>query len=135
MSENAGTKQQKQDALPKEQAELARKWFQLVAKSRTDKTLKQRLMGAPVAVLQEHGIKVRQGLDVRVVENTDKVVYLTLPSDSQLSDKQLDGVVGGTRVVSGDSGPDLVADQTGFGEVLLTVGAAIVNTVKAILPS
>ena len=95
MSENAGTKQQKQDALPKEQAELARKWFQLVAKSRTDKTLKQRLMDTPVVVLREHGINVRQGLDIRVVQDTDKVFYLKLPAQAQLTDGELDGIVGG----------------------------------------
>ena len=32
------------------------------------------------------------------MENTDKVVYLTLPAVSELSDRELDGVVGGTIV-------------------------------------
>ena len=97
MSENAGTQQQKENALPKEQLETVKKWLQLVAQARADKTLKQRLMDTPVVVLREHGINVRQGVDIRVVEhtdkaseNTDKVVYLTLPSVSQLSDRQLE---------------------------------------------
>jgi hypothetical protein len=96
MSENAGTKQQKENALPKEQLEAAKKWLQLVAQARADKTLKQRLIDTPVAVLREHGINVRPGLDIRVVENTDKVVYLKLPAEAELTDGELDGIVGGT---------------------------------------
>ncbi len=95
MSENAGTKQQKENALPKEQPEVAKKWFQLVAQARADKTLKQRLMDTPVVVLREHGVNVRQGLDIRVVEDTDKVFYLKLPAEAELTDGELDGIVGG----------------------------------------
>ena len=102
MSDNPGTKQQKENALPKEQLEAAKKWLQLVAHARADKTLKQRLMDTPVAVLREHGINVRQGLDIRVVEstdkvpeNTDKVAYLMLPKELELTDGDLDRVVGG----------------------------------------
>ena len=98
MSENAGTKQRKENVPSTEQLEAGKKWLRLVAQARSDKTLKQRLMGTPIAVLREHGINVRQGLDVHVVENTNKVVYLTLPAVSELSDRELDGVVGGTIV-------------------------------------
>ncbi len=95
MIENAGTKQQKENALPKEQLEVAKKWSQLVAQARADKTLKQRLMDTPVVVLREHGINVRQGLDIRVVEDTDKVFYLKLPAEAQLTDGELDGIFAG----------------------------------------
>ena len=95
MSENAGTKQQKENALPKEQLETAKKWLQLIAQARADKTLKQRLMDTPIAVLREHGINVRQGLDVRVVEDTDKVVYLKLtPAQDELTDEDLERISG-----------------------------------------
>jgi hypothetical protein len=123
MSDNPGTKQQKESALPKEQLEAGKKWLQLVAQARADKTLKQRLMDAPVAVLRKHGINVRPGLDVRVVENTDKIVYLTLPSVSQLSDKQLDGVVGGTITEAVNSAGQIAATVITLGvNTLLGVG-------------
>lgn len=43
-----------------------------------DEKLKQRLIDNPEAVLQEHGIEVQAGMEIQVVENTDKVSYLTL---------------------------------------------------------
>jgi hypothetical protein len=138
MSDNPGTKQQKENSPRAEQLEAGKKWLQLVAQARSDKTLKQRLMDAPVAVLREQGINVRAGLDVRVVENTDQVVYLTLPSVSQLSDRDLDGVVGGTRLVAESSGggtADAILNQTDIGSGLYAVGAVIVNTITAVLPS
>jgi hypothetical protein len=93
----AGQKRQAEaQTLTPDRIEVAKKWLQLVAQARADKTLKQRLMDTPVVVLQEHGMKVRPGLDVRVVENTDKVAYLMLPAaGSELTTKQLDAVVGG----------------------------------------
>jgi hypothetical protein len=97
MSDNPGTKQQKENTPRAEQLEAGKKWLQLVAQARTDKTLKQRLMDTPIVVLREHGINVRQGLDVRVVENTDKVAYLMLPSSAvELTNEQLDAVSGGS---------------------------------------
>ena len=82
--------------------EVGKKWLHLVAQARADQTLKRRLMDTPVAVLQEHGINVRPGLDIRVVENTDKVAYLMLPAaGSELTDKDLDEVVGGSVAVVG----------------------------------
>jgi len=52
---------------------------------------------------------------------------------SLAADKQLDGVVGGLIVHQAGDGPNLVADQTGLGEVLLTLGTAVVNTVTSVV--
>jgi hypothetical protein len=41
---------------------------------------------------------VRPGLDIRVVEDTDKVVYLKLPTNAELTDIDLDRIVGGGLV-------------------------------------
>ena len=76
------------------------KWSQLVAQVWADDKLKQRLMDKPAAVLQEHGIEVPAGIDVRVVENTDKVYYLTLPPKpagdvTELTAGQLGNLAGG----------------------------------------
>jgi hypothetical protein len=111
MSDNPAAKQQKENTSPAEQTEkygltadqleVGKKWLQLVAQARADKTLMLGLMDTPVVVLREHGINVRQGLDIRVVENkvvenTDKVIYLMLPPEgAELTVTDLDRIVGG----------------------------------------
>jgi hypothetical protein len=75
-----------------------KKWSQLVAQTWVDENLKKRLKDNPAAVLQEYGLPVPEGVDVRVVESTDKVTYLMLPpkpAESELTSNQLAGVVGG----------------------------------------
>jgi len=76
-----------------------KKWAQLVARAWTDDKLKQRLLDAPEVVLREHGFEVPAGVDMRVVENTSKVTYLTLPMKpalevTELSPNQLVGIAG-----------------------------------------
>ena len=104
--------------LTADQLEVGKKWLQLVAQARADKTLKQRLVDTPVVVLQEHGINVRQGLDIRIVEDTDKVVYLNLPAKAELTDRDLDGVVGGSDLTEAANGAilsyNLLMDIMGF---------------------
>ncbi len=76
------------------------KWSDLVTQASRDESLKRRLKENPSAVLQEHGMKVRPGIEVRIVENTDKVAYLTLPrkpEEGDLTPDQLDRVVGGRK--------------------------------------
>ena len=75
-------------------------WEQLVVAAWSDPSLKERLLGNPGAVLGEHGLDVPEGVEVRVVENTDAVCYLTLPAKpagdpSELSADELAAVVGG----------------------------------------
>ena len=77
-----------------------KKWSRLVAQAWADDSLKQRLLDRPASVLEEYGIEVPAGLEVKVVENTDRVAYLTLPAKpsvnvSELSDDELAGVAGG----------------------------------------
>jgi len=62
--------------------ETWRRWSDLVARVWADQKLKQRLMDNPAAVLGDHGIEVPTGVEIRVVENTDKVSYLILPAQS-----------------------------------------------------
>ncbi len=79
--------------------EMEQRWSNLVTKAWGNEALKRRLLQEPATVLPEHGIDVRPGFEVRVVENTDKVAYLTLPASpkqGQLSDDELDAVTGGT---------------------------------------
>ena len=82
--------------LTPDQKENLQKLSQLVAQAGADESFKQRLMANPSEVLESHGIKVREGLEIRVVENTDKVQYLTLPAtSSELTPDLLNGITGG----------------------------------------
>ena len=78
--------------------ETWKKWSELVAQVRSDHELKQRLIAKPAVVLQEYGIEVPAGVDVRVLENTDKVLYLTLPPPGdpiELTAGELGNLAGG----------------------------------------
>ena len=55
------------------------KWGELVARAWADPAFKARLLADPEAVLAEHGVAMPAGFQVRVVEDTDRVVHLTLP--------------------------------------------------------
>jgi len=70
---------------------------QVLAKAWADEEFKARLLADPAAVLREEGLPIPQGIEVRAVENTDTVMYLTIPPKpgEELSDEQLNQVVGG----------------------------------------
>ena len=65
-----------------------------------DEGLKQRFMADPKAVLAEHGMPVPGGMDVnvKVVENTDTTVHITIPAppSGDLSDDDLGKAAGGS---------------------------------------
>ena len=75
----------------------AKQYGQVVARAWADDAFKQRLLAEPAAVLQAEGIAVPQGVEIRAVENTDKVFYFMLPPKPgvELSDEQLDQLAGG----------------------------------------
>jgi hypothetical protein len=52
---------------------------QLVQKATEDAALRQRLLQSPKQVLAEAGITLPAGIEVEIVENTDKVIHLVLP--------------------------------------------------------
>jgi hypothetical protein len=64
-----------------------------------DEALKTRLMADPKAVLAEHGMEVPDGMDVKVVENADNCVHITMPArpdgHGELSDEELSNAAGG----------------------------------------
>jgi len=83
--------------------ENMKKWSQLVAQAWADDKVKQRFVSAPDAVLRERGIEVPPGVEIRVVENTDKIYYFTLPArpdPTELSASQLTGVAGGVKMAA-----------------------------------
>ena len=73
-------------------------WDQIVANAWQDDAFKKRLLANPAAVLKEQGLEVSAGVQIRVVENTDQVIHLTLPAKpraGELSEDELEGVAGG----------------------------------------
>ena len=71
---------------------------QVVAKVWADPEYKARLLANTTEVLKEEGIDYGPGVEVKVVENTDSLRYLALPTRPQeyeLSEEQLSRVSGG----------------------------------------
>jgi hypothetical protein len=64
-----------------------------------DEALKARFMADPKAVLAEYDMDVPDGMDVKVVENADHCVHITMPAPPaghlQLSDEELSNAAGG----------------------------------------
>ena len=69
----------------------------IVARAWRDPAFKARLLADPHAALKEAGVTVRDGVTVKVVENTDSHFHLLLPPkpSGELSDEALDKVAGG----------------------------------------
>ncbi|RPG14811.1 MAG: NHLP leader peptide family natural product precursor [Phycisphaera sp. TMED9] len=64
-----------------------------------DDALKARFISDPKAVLSEHGLEVPDGIDVKVVENSDNCVHIAMPAAPtgyhDLSDAELAAAAGG----------------------------------------
>ena len=73
---------------------------QLFAACWKDEALKARFMSDPKSVLKDDGLEVPDGMDVKVVENADDCVYITLPPaprrNADLSDDELSNAAGGS---------------------------------------
>jgi hypothetical protein len=73
-----------------------------------DEALKARFMADPKAVLAEHGMDVPDGMDVKVVENADNCVHITMPAPpsghAQLSDAELASAAGGGGILTQGKG-------------------------------
>ena len=80
----------------------AKQWSQIVAKAWADPKFKQRLLASPAAVLKENGVDVPTGVAVKVVENSENLVHLTLPArpTGELSEKELEQVAGGIMSIA-----------------------------------
>ena len=80
--------------------EQKNKLARLFAACWKDKALKARFMADPRTVLAEHGMPVPDGMDVKVVENADDCVHITMPAPpsghTELSDDELSNAAGGT---------------------------------------
>ena len=81
--------------------EIASLYGALVRKALSDPQFKARLLASPDEVLKEEGWQLAEGMEIRVVENSENIRYLTLPAGPNLSEEELDGVAAaGSGVVS-----------------------------------
>ena len=94
--------------------EQKNKLAQLFAACWKDESLKARFMSDPKAVLAEHDMPVPDNLDVKVVENGDDCVHITLPAaptgHMDLTDDELGKAAGGftsTQCQLGDNMCDI----------------------------
>ena len=75
-----------------------------------DEALKARFMADPKAVLAEYDMPVPENIDVKVVENADDCVHITLPAppagDMELSDDELSNAAGGFANCNATCGSD-----------------------------
>ena len=79
-----------------QQGSWQKQWGMLVAQAWADDELKQRLIADPARVLEEFGIEPPEGVELRVVEDTDQVQHLVIPAapTDDLSDEELTCSVG-----------------------------------------
>jgi hypothetical protein len=62
----------------------SKQYAQLVAMTWADPEFKQRLMTDPTAVLKEQGFELPSGVEVRVVENSDKVLHVPVQAGTEV---------------------------------------------------
>lgn len=68
----------------------------IVKKAREDESFKKILMEKPHEAIAQFGAQASEEIEIRVVEESAKVVYLVLPLDlDELTNEQLDAVAAG----------------------------------------
>ena len=79
---------------------------QIFADCWKDEAFKARFMADPKEVLKEHGLDVPEGIEVKVVQNADDRVHITLPAPPpghmDLTDHELSTAAGGGDSNRGD---------------------------------
>ncbi len=69
----------------------------VIEKAWADENFKKELMADPHQALAQFGLHLPRALEIKVLEESAKVVYLVLPVNQEvLSDEQLDQVAGGS---------------------------------------
>jgi hypothetical protein len=83
---------------------------EIISKCWSDAGFKKRFVAEPKKVFAEFGMDLPADLEVKVVENSDNVMYLVIPpkpseTSGELSDSQLDAVSGGATIAPIDPRP------------------------------
>jgi hypothetical protein len=72
--------------------EHQKKWAVCVARAWADEDYKKRLMFDSAKVLKEEEIDVPAGMKIKVVENTQELIYLVLPAAPDSEDGSIENV-------------------------------------------
>ncbi len=77
--------------------EFQKDYGKLVAKAWEDDAFKAELLVDPMKVFKENDIEVPDGIEVRIVENTENTMHFILPPEpsDELTDELLDQASGG----------------------------------------
>ncbi len=78
--------------------EFQEKYDHFLSRVQGDPELRARMFAAPTDVLEEHGIGVPPGVELRVVEDTAEVRHVALPPslNAAVSDAAVEAVAGGS---------------------------------------
>ncbi len=89
--------------MPHEEREaFLRAYGRVIRRAWNDAAFKQRLLADPARVLREEGVAVPEGIEARVLEDTERVRHFILPrqpepepAEEELSIEELDRAAGG----------------------------------------
>jgi hypothetical protein len=71
--------------------EQARRIAQIISRAWRDEVFRHRLLSDPASMLQAEGVSIPPGVEVRILEDTDKVFHVVLPikpSTQELSEEE-----------------------------------------------
>jgi hypothetical protein len=90
------------EPFPEELQESARIAGQVIARVWSDDDFKQQLIANPNEVLRDAGMDIPPGLELRILENTENLTYITLPPPpaEELSDDALEAIAAGSTAGS-----------------------------------
>ena len=87
---------QKEIAMNEEQE--SGKMKEIIARTWVDEEFKARLIADPVATLTAEGATIPPGLEIKAMQNTDRVFHLVLPTKpTHLSDLELEQIAAGGK--------------------------------------
>ena len=107
--------------------DYAKKYGQIVARAWSDDDYKARFLSDPATVMTEAGLPVPEGVEIRAVETTDEVLYLTLPAkptDDVISEEELATVAGGGSTVGCGGSMGTASSASCPASTVSTVGSA-----------
>jgi hypothetical protein len=66
--------------------EHRKRMAKVIAKAWSDESFKEKFLSDPKAVLERNGITVPPGAEIKVVEQTEKLIYIVLPFKPDAND-------------------------------------------------
>ena len=78
--------------------EFQKRYDEFMSRIQSDPGLRARMFAAPADVLEEHGIGVPPGMELRVVEDTAEIRHVALPpsTNAAVPDAAVEAVAGGS---------------------------------------